>query len=208
MRHHQKSHPDETEQRTEIPPGIGKPIVAVQKILIDLDKMTYRKQERSVIDRSIHGWSRKSYTRQGRSQRSDHRHDTDNDTDRRKKGEQKDGQRLRCDHKQDRSQVQWPEPTGEWDIHRTEHHIISEDTHQGKDNRVRQQFPEKGGNHIHISRCQPLVAGTELQFATDGIHRSQQDDHLEEDKEKRIAQVNGVIEIGIVQRMVLCLNRK
>lgn len=89
MRHHQKSHPDETEQRTEIPPGIGKPIVAVQKILIDLDKMTYRKQERSVIDRSIHGWSRKSYTRQGRSQRSDHRHDTDNDTDRRKRENRK-----------------------------------------------------------------------------------------------------------------------
>ena len=61
MRHHQERYQDETEQRTEIPPGIGKPIVAVQKILIDLHKMTYRKQERSIINRSIHGWGRKGY---------------------------------------------------------------------------------------------------------------------------------------------------
>lgn len=68
MRYHQKRNQYKTEQRAEVPPGIGKPIIAVQQVLIDLHKMTYRKQERSIIDRRIHGRSRKRNTRQGRPQ--------------------------------------------------------------------------------------------------------------------------------------------
>ena len=48
MRYHQKRNQYKTEQRAEVPPGIGKPIIAVQQVLIDLHEMTYRKQERSI----------------------------------------------------------------------------------------------------------------------------------------------------------------
>ena len=102
MRYHQKRNQYKTEQRAEVPPGIGKPIIAVQQVLIDLHKMTYRKQERSIIDRCIHGRSRKRNTRQGRPQRTDHRHDTDNDTKHGKNGKDEDRQRLCRDDKQDR----------------------------------------------------------------------------------------------------------
>ena len=138
MRYHQKRNQYKTKQRAEVPPGIGKPIIAVQQVLIDLHKMTYRKQERSIIDRCIHGRSRKRNTRQGRPQRTDHRHDTDNDADCRKKGEKEHRQSLGCDHEQDRGQVQRPESTGKRYIHQTEHNIISQDAHQGKDDGVRQ----------------------------------------------------------------------
>ena len=46
-------------------------------------------------------------------------------------------QSLGCDHEQDRGQVQRPESTGKRYIHQTEHNIISQDAHQGKDDGVR-----------------------------------------------------------------------
>ncbi len=59
------------------------------------------------------------------------------DADCRKKGEKEHRQSLGCDHEQDRGQVQRPESTGKRYIHQTEHNIISQDAHQGKDDGVR-----------------------------------------------------------------------
>lgn len=63
MWQYQQCHEYKAEQGAEVPPGIGKPVISVKQVLVDLDKMTHRKQERSIIHRGIHGRSRESNAR-------------------------------------------------------------------------------------------------------------------------------------------------
>ena len=86
-------------------------------------------------------------------------------------------------------------------MHDPEHDVVSEDAHDTKDNRIREQFAHHRHEHIHPCRLQPFIACPELDLATDSVHRNQQNDHLEKDKEKRIAQINGIIQIRVEQRV-------
>ena len=67
-------------------------------------------------------------------------------------------------------------------MHDPEHDVVSEDAHDTKDNRIREQFAHHRHEHIHPCRLQPFIACPELDLATDSVHRNQQNDHLEKDK--------------------------
>jgi len=86
-------------------------------------------------------------------------------------------------------------------MHDPEHDIVSEDAHDTKDNCIREQLAHHRHEHIHSCRLQPFIACPELDLTTDSVHRNQQNDHLEKDKEKRIAQINGIIQIRVEQRV-------
>ena len=110
---------------------------------------------------------------------------------------------MRSHDEQGRGQIQRPEPARERDAHHAEQHVIGQHAYQNKNHGIGKQLAGNGRKNVHPGRAKPVVAGAELDLAADGVNGDQQHDHLEQDEKERLAQVNRVVQIGIVERMAL-----
>ena len=64
---------------------------------------------------------------------------------------------------------------------------------------------------IFIRRCgspHPILRGTELEFASYGVDRYKQNQYLEQNEEKRLAQIDRVIHVRIIEWVCIGFYRK
>lgn len=64
------------------------------------------------------------------------------------------------------------------------HDKVAQYTDQAEDKRIRQQLARNGNRDVAARRLQPLTGCTELYFASYGIYRDKQYQHLKEYKKK------------------------
>ena len=97
-------------------------------------------------------------------------------------------------------------------VHQSEQHVVCQYAYNGEHNGVGQQLSCDGSQHIGIPqigrvfscRCgssHPFLRCPELEFAAYGIHRYKKNQYLEQNEEKRLAQIDRVIHIRIIKRM-------
>lgn len=79
-------------------------------------------------------------------------------------------------------------------------------TDQAEDKRIRQQLARNGNRDVAARRLQPLTGCTELYFASYGIYRDKQYQHLKEYKKERLAQVDRVIQRRVINGMIVGLH--
>ena len=83
------------------------------------------------------------------------------------------------------------------------HDKVAQYTDQAEDKRIRQQLARNGNRDVAARRLQPLTGCTELYFASYGIYRDKQYQHLKEYKKERLAQVDRVIQRRVINGMIV-----
>lgn len=86
------------------------------------------------------------------------------------------------------------------------HDKVAQYTDQAEDKRIRQQLARNGNRDVAARRLQPLTGCTELYFASYGIYRDKQYQHLKEYKKERLAQVDRVIQRRVINGMIVGLH--
>jgi len=93
------------------------------------------------MDGSIHEGNGKGHTRQGGSQGTDHRHDTDDQTQDGKQRIEEESQGLRSNNEQYRRQIHRPKTARQGDLHPSEEYPVAQHAYTDEDKGGWQEFP-------------------------------------------------------------------